>query len=80
MSERCNDCKEKNCIDTTCKTCYPKEDRAEYIGLMNGTLESLPRVTEERRHETAGLTIGAPEPMKPTTFNVGYYLDDKGLF
>ena len=32
----CEDCKEKECIDTTCRTCWPKEDDALYHGLMSG--------------------------------------------
>ena len=40
----CEDCKEKRCIDTTCRTCWPKDDksdRAEYIALMSGDLKEL---------------------------------------
>ena len=32
----CDDCKEKRCIDTACRTCFPKEDKALYQGLMAG--------------------------------------------
>ena len=33
---RCDNCKEMDVITTTCKTCFPKEDRAMYQGLMAG--------------------------------------------
>lgn len=47
MSERCQRCKEIKCIDTTCKTCWPKKEKSEFDALMNGTLESLPRINEK---------------------------------
>ena len=38
---RCDNCKEMEVITTTCKACFPKEDRAEFIGLMGGDLKEM---------------------------------------
>ena len=43
----CPDCKEKECIDTTCRTCWPKDDKsdvAEVNALLAGDLKELPPV------------------------------------
>jgi len=39
--KRCNKHKEWGVIDTTCRDCKREEERAEYIGLMNGDLADM---------------------------------------
>lgn len=40
---RCSECKNSDVsvINTLCRTCFPKEDKAEFDALMGGTLESM---------------------------------------
>jgi len=44
--KRCNKHKEWGVIDTTCSDCKREEERAEYIGLMNGDLAEMKPVRD----------------------------------